>query len=187
MIESIKKLDLFLFKFIHVRMSNEVFDAIMPFLRIPYFWAPVYLFLLIWMWKNDRRAGLIWCLFFFLTFVFCDSISAHFIKNWVQRIRPCNDESLAYIIHKLVACGRGYSFPSTHATNHFGMSFFMIFTIAHKYKYLSLLAIAWAGIICFAQIYVGVHYPFDIIAGMLLGLGIAKGMALYFHTKVTLN
>ena len=187
MLESIKHLDVALFKIIHEGMSNKPFDVVMPFLRIPYFWAPVYLFLLVWMWRNHRKDGLIWCFFFFMTFAFCDYISAHFIKNWVQRIRPCNDESLAYVIHRLVECGRGYSFPSTHATNHFGMSFFIIFTIGHKSPYVGFLVIAWAVIVCFAQIYVGVHYPFDILAGMILGVIIAKLMSLYFHTKVTLN
>lgn len=186
MINVFKHIDLILFKLIHVSMSNSFFDALMPLLRIPYFWAPVYLFLLVWMWSTFNQKGLIWCLFFFMTFVFCDYISAHFIKNWVQRIRPCNDESLAFIIHKVVQCGSGYSFPSSHATNHFGLSFFIIFTLGNQYKYVKFFAIAWALLICFAQVYVGVHYPFDILGGALLGVIIAKLIAIYFNQKVSL-
>ena len=186
-IEYLKNIDTSIFKFIHINMSNAVFDAIMPLVRIPYFWAPVYLFLLVFMWKKYKYQGLKWCLFFFITFSFCDFISASIIKKWVMRVRPCNDESLQYIIRKIVGCGSGFSFPSSHAANHFGLSFFMIFTLKHKYKYIAYYTIAWALLVCFAQVYVGVHYPFDIVGGALLGFIIAKFVAYYFHTKVNLD
>lgn len=187
MIESLKHIDLYLFKLIHLGMSNSFFDLIMPLLRIPFLWAPVYLFLLVWMWQQFGYKGLLWCGFFFITFMFCDYISASVIKKLVMRIRPCNDAALTSIIHHLVPCGKGYSFPSTHAANHFGLSFFMIFTLKGKFKYLGLLAIGWATVISFAQVYVGVHYPFDILCGALLGIGISKLLALYFHRRVTLT
>ncbi len=187
MTEVVKHIDLYLFKLVHLGLSNPWFDTLMPLLRIPYFWAPVYLFLLVWMWLRYRKEGLVWCLFFFITFVFCDYISAHFIKSMVQRVRPCNDPSLNFLIHRIVQCGSGYSFPSSHAANHFGLSFFMIFTLGKQYKYLTLLALTWASLVCFAQVYVGVHYPFDILCGAMLGVLIAKYTAWYFHKKVTLN
>jgi undecaprenyl-diphosphatase len=168
-------------------MANPLLDWLLPLLRIPYFWAPVYLFLLVWMYMVYKKAGLVWCLFFFVTFVFCDYISAHFIKAMVQRVRPCNDEALAYLIRRIVQCGSGYSFPSSHAANHVGLSFFMIFTLGKKYKYLTVLVLLWAFSVCFAQVYCGVHYPFDIVAGGLMGVLIARMTAAYFHHKVQLN
>ncbi len=185
--EFLQHIDVYLFSLIHDGMSNRYFDQLMPFLRIPYVWAPVYLFLLVWMWSAYRMAGLMWCVFFFLTFVFCDSISAHFIKHLVQRLRPCNDPALSLMIHRIVPCGSGFSFPSAHASNHFGLAFFMIFTLGKKYPYLTPVVLCWALAVCFAQIYCGVHYPFDICAGAVLGLIIAKLLSMYFHRKVRLN
>lgn len=185
--EALKHIDLYLFKLVHVSMSNSFFDMMMPLLRIPYLWAPVYLFLLVWMWTTYNKSGLIWCVFFFITFVFCDYISAQLIKDLVQRVRPCNDTTLNFIIHRIVHCGSGYSFPSAHAANHFGLSFFMIFTLGKRFRYLTAIVLLWAVTVCFAQIYVGVHYPFDIFGGAALGIGIAKFTSMYFHKKVTLN
>lgn len=168
-------------------MANPFFDTWMPLFRNPYFWTPVYLFLLIWMWKKYNKVGLLWCLFFLITFALCDFISASIIKNEVQRIRPCNDESLQFLIRKIVKCGAGYSFPSSHATNHFGLSFFIIFTLGKKYKHAIWLALFWAILVCFAQVYVGVHYPLDIFGGALLGICLAYITGTLFNRKVRLN
>lgn len=165
-------------------MANSFFDVLMPFVRIPYIWAPVYMFLLVWMWVNHRYKGLFWCFCFFMTFVFCDYISASLIKNLIQRLRPCNDESLRYLIRQIVKCGSGYSFPSSHATNHFGLSFFIIFTLKKYSKWIYPLAFFWALLICFAQVYVGVHYPFDILGGAVLGILIAKLFSIYFVNRI---
>ncbi len=187
MLQTIQHIDLYFFRLLHTGMVNPLFDNLMPLLRNPFFWAPVYLFLLVWMFTVYKKAGLVWCLFFFITFIFCDYISAHIFKAMVQRVRPCNDESLAYLIRRIVQCGSGYSFPSTHAANHFGLSFFMIFTLGKKYKYLAVIVLTWALSVCFAQVYCGVHYPFDILAGALTGMLIARMTAAYFHHKVSLN
>ncbi|RZL15228.1 MAG: phosphatase PAP2 family protein, partial [Pedobacter sp.] len=68
-----------------------------------------------------------------------------------------------------VPCGSGYSFPSAHATNHFGIAVFLILVFYKKWKPILPLGLLWAFSIAFAQVYVGVHYPVDIICGSLLG------------------
>ncbi|MEZ5047926.1 MAG: phosphatase PAP2 family protein [Chitinophagaceae bacterium] len=180
------QLDQNLFIAIHQGCQNTFFDFIMPFFRNPYFWAPVYFFLLVWMYYQFGKKGLLWCLFFFLTFVFADVISASFIKPLIQRIRPCHDIQLTAYLRTLVPCGSGFSFPSSHASNHFALSSFIHFTLGKKNKWISVLAYIWALGVCFAQLYVGVHYPSDILAGMLLGWLIAKMISLYFHNRVQL-
>jgi membrane-associated phospholipid phosphatase len=174
------------FSLVHVDMANPAFDLTMPFVRNPYCWAPVYLFVLIFMWQRYKTKGLIWCLFFILCFGFADFISASIIKPYVSRLRPCNDENLQAIIRPLVHCGSGFSFPSTHASNHFALSFFIIFTIARKNSLVILLCLLWAILVCFAQVYVGVHYPIDVAAGALLGILIAKFNASYFQLRCQL-
>lgn len=73
------------------------------------------------------------------------------------------------IANPLVTCGRGFSFPSSHASNHTGMAIFMISTLSSRYHWVTPFAILWASLVMFAQMYVGVHYLSDILGGILLG------------------
>ena len=73
------------------------------------------------------------------------------------------------IIHR-VGCGSGYSFPSAHATNHFAIAVFLIVIFYDKWKPILPIGLFWAFIISFAQVYVGVHYPVDVMCGMVLGV-----------------
>jgi undecaprenyl-diphosphatase len=100
------------------------------------------------------------------------------VKPLVERSRPCAEQSSIDVIAK-VRCGSGYSFTSSHATNHFAIAIFFIFTLGRYIKYLSIGLIVWASLISLAQVYVGVHYPSDIFCGMLLGIAIG-----YFWSKV---
>lgn len=180
MVEFIQHIDEIILETIHLKWSNSLFDFVMPFIRNPYFWAPVYLFLLVYMWLNHKKEGLLWCLFFLITFAYCDFVSASIIKPFVHRVRPCNEPNLLFIIRDLVSCGSGFSFPSSHATNHFGMSFFIIFTLGKKNKWVIPVVIFWAALVCYAQMYVGVHYLFDILCGAFLGILIAKLNSIYY-------
>lgn len=181
--DSLIQIDHSIFTFVNQTMSNPLLDYILPLFRNPYFWSPLYLFLLVWMWQQFRSIGLFWCLFFFLTFVFSDTISASFIKPLVHRLRPCNDPYWNDVINNVVRCGVGYSFPSAHATNHFGMSAFIFYTIGTQLVVSKPLAILWASLVGFAQVYVGVHYPSDILGGALLGWLIGFALAKYFLRK----
>jgi membrane-associated phospholipid phosphatase len=102
-----------------------------------------------------------------------DSIASRIIKPLVARIRPCNDFHLADIIIHRVPCGSGYSFPSSHATNHFGIAVFFIVVFYKSWKPILPIGLVWAFLISMSQVYVGVHYPLDTLAGAILGTGIA--------------
>jgi undecaprenyl-diphosphatase len=79
-----------------------------------------------------------------------------------------------------VNCGSGKSFPSTHASDHFSIAIFLVVIFRKKWKYLVAIAVFWAAIICFAQVYVGVHFPVDITVGALFGSLIGYLMAKLF-------
>lgn len=176
---------------IWVKLNNEwhvrMLDEIMPVLRNQYTWAPVYAFLLFFaVWKFGKK-GLLWSAAYFITFALCDYISAGIIKEAVMRLRPCNDPINALHVRLLVECGSGYSFPSSHATNHFGMSLFLYFTFGSFYKWIKPVVLTWAALVAYAQVYVGVHYPIDVFTGAIIGSIIGFLVAKLFNKFVTLK
>lgn len=163
--------------YINVLWHLPLLDDIMPYIRNQWTWAPLYLFLAVFMPLNFGRKGIMWCVFFILTFTLCDYASASIIKPYFHRVRPCNDSELAKMIHLLVPCGSGYSFPSSHAANHFGLAIFSAISLQHKIRKIWVIALVWAFAVAYAQVYVGVHFPLDVFCGGLIGccIGILTG------------
>ncbi len=176
-----------LWYFINSVWRNDTLDAIIPFFRNQWTWVPLYLFLLVLMLQNfGAKNGLIWCLFFLLTFAISDQVSAHFLKEIFQRVRPCNNPKLDAYVHLLVPCGSGYSFPSSHASNHFALAVFSAVTMKRFVKGIWWIAMLWAAIVSYAQVYVGVHFPLDVILGGLIGAMIGRFTAVIYHYKFRL-
>lgn len=155
--------------YVNIQWRTPLLDMVMPFMRNQWFWVPVYFFLAVFMPSKFGRKGAIWCLVFFISFVISDQVSATLLKPIFHRLRPCNNPALADIIHNIVPCGSGYSFPSSHAANHFSIGIFTAITLGRRYKWVWPLAILWAATVCYSQIYVGVHYPLDVTVGALIG------------------
>ena len=176
--------DKYLFGLINQNSSNSFFDIIMPFIRQPLFWAPLYLFIILFAIYNFQKKGAVWIGWLLLTVTITDIVSSHFFKPLFGRLRPCNNPDLADSIRLLVDhCGQNGSFTSSHATNHFGIAIFILFTLEKVWGKFNYLFILWATLICFAQVYVGVHYPFDVIGGALLGSTIGYIMAKIFKRR----
>jgi undecaprenyl-diphosphatase len=168
MLAEILELDWLLFKFINNDLSNPLFDFLMPLFREKKFWIPLYLLLAFFIIQKYKYQSIGIFILILITLLICDQLSSGFIKNIFLRLRPCNNSDFSDKVRLLVNCGSGYSFPSSHATNHF--AFAMFFYRLYLNKWILVLGMFWAAIISFAQVYVGVHYPVDVFAGMLLGL-----------------
>jgi undecaprenyl-diphosphatase len=169
MIETLQQIDKDWFIAINTGLQHPVLDFVCPFMRQQNNWYVLYLLLLyvsyrIW----GKKVGWV-VLGAALLVLVSDQISANLIKNTVQRLRPCNNPELTGLVRTLVGCGKGYSFISAHATNHFAIA--VLFSrILHPYfKWTYVIALPWAALIAFSQVYVGVHYPFDVICGAALG------------------
>lgn len=167
--------------------TNEFLDTLIPFFRNQWTWAPLYLFLLVFMLTNFRYQGVMWCVFFLATFALSDQLSAHLFKEMFQRVRPCNNPHLAGIVHIIVPCGSGYSFPSAHATNHFGLAVFAAITLRRQVRFIWPIAITWAALVGYSQVYVGVHFPLDVFCGALLGTAVGMITARMYHLKFALE
>lgn len=169
MIESLHSFDVALFLKIHRGLSNGFFDWLLPLVRNRFFWSPLYLFIVVFCIKEYKKQGLFLIGMLLLTFGMGDLIASRIVKTVIARVRPCNEITLVNDIIHRVPCGSGYSFPSSHATNHFAIAVFLIVIFYSRWKPILPLGLAWAFIISFAQIYVGVHYPIDTFFGAILG------------------
>ena len=161
--------DLELFHLINGEWHHPFFDAVIPWWRHKLFWMPFYLFLLSFLAINFGKKGLLVIVCLVATLGAADFVSSTIIKKSIQRTRPCNERVLDGKVRELVRCGHGYSFTSSHAANHTAIAFFLIFTIASLFKWIKIPLFLWAFSIGYSQIYVGVHYPLDVIGGMLVG------------------
>ena len=173
MLEFLSMIDTLLFLFINIKLANPVTDFIMPYITSgPIIIITYIISLALLLWKGNKQ--LRWMvLFSIIILVFCDQSASTFIKKWICRPRPC---AIMAEINLLVGCGAGWSMPSSHAVNVFGQAFF--FSFFYK-KYAGLLFL-YAFLVAISRVFVGVHYPADIITGALLGGIIASVMALVF-------
>lgn len=167
-LQKFERWDRSLFKMINQEWANPLFDQVMPFLRNSLHWAPLYLFLAVLAILNFRGKGAWWSVFFLATVAVTDLVGNYGFKHVFERLRPCNDPEMQ--VRLLVECGSGFSFISNHAANHFGMGVFFLLTFRNIIGKWAWLGIAWAFSICYAQVYVGIHYPFDTLAGALVGI-----------------
>jgi membrane-associated phospholipid phosphatase len=173
MINQLLQLDQLWFTAINQGLANPVFDVLMPILRNRLTWLPLYLLATYFAIKKFGRVGGFMLLFGILCFAIADYSSASILKPWVARLRPCNTPGLS--VRTLIACGTGYSFPSSHAANHFALAVFFAMLFGKHFKWAILWPLLWAFSIAFAQVYVGVHFPIDVISGACIGslIGIA--------------
>lgn len=172
--------------YINYQWRNPLLDLVLPFVRNQWFWVPVYFFLLLYMPYKYTRKGWFWCLGFFISFVISDQITGGLLKPYFMRLRPCNNPALTSIIHLIVPCGGMFGFPSSHAANHFSIGIFSAVTMGRSYKWIWPVAIIWASLVAYAQVYVGVHYPLDVTCGALIGIfaGTITGKSFNYFFKI---
>jgi undecaprenyl-diphosphatase len=120
-----------------------------------------------------------------LTATTTDLISSRIIKPFIGRKRPCNDLEMIDTIRLLLpSCGQNGSFTSSHAANHFGIAMFIYITMRNIWGNYTYLFFIWAALISYAQIYVGVHYPFDILGGAIVGCSAGYFIAMVYTKKI---
>lgn len=181
MLDWLIEIDKQIFLFINQTLANPVFDVLLPFCRNAVNWIPLYLLVLYLSIKNYKKQVWFWISFVLLTVLITDQLSAHIIKPLVHRNRPYLDLVFSANVRLLLSnINRGFSFVSSHATNHFGIAIFFTATIPALKKYKNWF-LGWAFIICVAQVYVGVHYPIDVIFGAVLGVIIGRITAGLFN------
>ena len=173
-----------LFGLINQQWHFSWMDQLAPFLRESNTWIPFYIFILLFVVINFRKQSIWWIVSFLITAGLSDIVSSHLVKNLVFRLRPCREPDIADQVRFLVNyCPTSSSFVSSHAANHFAMAAFLYFTLGRFNKWWWL-AFVWAFSIAYSQIYVGVHYPIDVMCGAVLGYWIGFATAWFFNNKI---
>lgn len=176
-----------LFQIINSGWSNPVFDNVLPWMRISYVWAPFYLFISVYALTNFKKNAWWWILFCAVTAAATDFVSSSLIKNHTHRLRPFLDPDLINMVKVRVTSLPGNSsFTSSHAANHFGLAAYFYFTLKDMYGKWMLLFFLWAFMISLAQVYVGVHFPLDVVCGGIIGFVFGYLSAKSFNKRYSL-
>ncbi len=183
--QHIQPVDVWLITHINQNWGNSFLDTVLPYFRETLFWIPLYLFLLLLVTMNCGKKSWWWVMAGVLAAALSDLISSQVIKQHIMRIRPCQDTTVSPLLHFFINyCPQSSSFTSSHATTYFAQAVFFSSTLRHIIGNRALLFYAWAFIIAYTQVYVGVHYPFDVFCGALLGCGIGYFTSKMFHRQI---
>lgn len=174
MLDKLLSLDSRLLVFLN-GLGSENFDGLWLLITKQQYWTPFFLLLLYVIYKKiGTKQFLYVILFITLILVFTDQITNVF-KNGFQRLRPCNSPDINTVI-RIVKTSGSYSFFSGHAANSMAVATFIYCLLKSHFKYLFLLFL-WPLVFAYSRIYLGLHYPIDILCGYLFG--IFSGYAFY--------
>ena len=168
-----ERIDQQLFLFIN-SLNSPFFDQVMHAISGKLIWVPLYLAILIFLGIKYKRKFFIILIFIILAVTLADQGSV-FVKNLFLRLRPCHEPSLKGLVHLVNGeCGGMYGFVSSHATNSFNVALLSLLFV--KKRWYSISIIAWALVVGYSRIYLGVHYPGDVLCGSFLGAFIGWSM-----------
>ena len=178
----LEQLDQQLFLFFN-SANSPFWDKVMFILSMKVVWIPLYLVILIYLGKKYKRKFRIIILFVILAVALTDQ-TALIIKYSFDRLRPCHEPSLQGLVHMVKGeCGGKFGFVSSHAANSFNVALLSLMFI--KKRWYSVSIIFWAAIVSYSRIYLGVHYPGDVLFGAILGALI--GWSVYMMYRRTDN
>ena len=147
------------------------------------FWIPLYLYLLFIIYKKNQKTTLVIGLFIGLLFLIADQVSVLLFKEVFERLRPCHNPEIQPIVHTLYGkCGGQFGFISSHAANSFALAIFAGSMLKKYYKHILWMLLLWATLVSYSRIYAGVHYPADILVGIMLGTIV--GLAVFQMMKL---
>ena len=188
MIEEILKLDSQLFLFLN-NLGSSTFDAFWIFLSYKESNIFFYLSLLIFYFykesKTIKLSEVFYSLLFIAIMILIADQTANLFKDSFQRLRPCYNESLIDSVRLVTeSCGGKYGFFSAHASNSFSLAVFFGLLYKNKFRYIIYISLIYASLISYSRIYLGVHFPLDILFGGVYGITIGLVVFRIYENKL---
>ncbi|MEX0981572.1 MAG: phosphatase PAP2 family protein [Bacteroidales bacterium] len=166
--DTLNQIDTRLFLFLN-GLHSETFDHIMVWVSGKLTWWPFYLVLLAYLVWSGRLQVIPLILFIALCITLADQSSVRLFKEVFERLRPCHEPALEGMVHLVNdKCGGMYGFVSSHAANSFGVATLLLLVV--RRRLFTIVILFWAALVSYSRIYLGVHYPGDIIGGAVLGM-----------------
>jgi undecaprenyl-diphosphatase len=177
MVETLKHIDTNLLLAIN-QAHSPFLDKIMWFASGNYTWLPLYIILFIVLILKFKKQSIPLILLISILILLSDQFASGLIKPLVQRLRPSHEPSLQNLLHYVNDYHGGkYGFISSHACNAFALSFYFMFSLKTNFKWITYLLFLWAFFVSYSRIYLGVHYPSDVIVPIFVALPIAFGVS----------
>lgn len=162
--------------------GSQPFDQFWIMVSETWIWVPLYGIFLYLLYKNFKLKSLVFVLIFIGLGVTLSDQLAGIFKTGIGRFRPCHDPALDHMMRE-VKCGGQFGFYSSHASNTFFIVTFLSRLLYRKYKFLPYFLFFWAIVVSYSRIYLGVHFPLDILMGSAMGF-LLGGLFSTFALKV---
>jgi len=180
MLDSLLHLDQELFLYLN-GLGSEVWDPFWLLVSNKWSSIPLYLLLFIFLYRICDRREFIMLLLTIAVLITCTDQVSNLAKNSFDRLRPCYEPAIAGMVRLVKdGCGYHYGYFSAHSANSFGLAFFISYLFGRGRGMLVILLFLWACLVSFSRIYVGVHYPLDVLSGAAAGSLIGWGIARFF-------
>ena len=167
--ETIIQIDRSLFLFLNGK-HNEWLDILMPLISSTWFWIPLYTLLAFLLYKKNVKK-IIPLIIGIVIIIFLSDQTCNLIKKGVKRHRPTHNTELQAQVHVVNNYKGGeFGFVSSHAANTFAIAVILILLLNERKRSFKLSLILWACLVSYSRIYLGVHYPLDIIGGAIVGI-----------------
>lgn len=153
-------------------LNNHRQDSLDPLIALlsgKLIWLPLYAFFLFLIIRQYRN-GSIWVLAGVgLAILMADQVASGMMKPFFERLRPCHDPRFEGLVYNYSGCGGMYGFVSSHASNTFALAIYLTLVFRNRIKGFGWLFL-WAALVSYTRVYLGVHFPLDILVGALVGV-----------------